>query len=145
MKSKIGIVINELFNVSLITYLILLLLETLDKGFVSNVFNLNYLLGVVLISGIIKVLPISQKKDLNQWEMIDISFNRLLDTIKPSNLSENQFYFIILIGLGGAGLVYFKIQELGKISILISVITALIIFLLSYLIFTDSESEDLSD
>lgn len=139
MKSKLGIIINELFQVSLVTYLILLLLETLDKGFVSNVFNLNYLLGVVLISGILKVLPISYKKNLNQWEIIDLGLFRLLDQIRPKGISENQFYFIILIGIGGAGLVYFKTRELGYISLLIAGITCLIIFLLSYLIFTDPE------
>lgn len=141
MKSNLGIVINELFQVSLVTYLILLLLETLDKGFVSNVFNLNYLLAVVLISGIIKVLPISEKKDLNQWEIIDSRLARLLDQIRPSGMSENQFYFIVMVGLGGGGLVYLKVQDLGGIAILIATITCLIIFLLSYLIFTDSEVE----
>lgn len=139
MKSKIGIIVNELFQVSLVTYLILLLVETLDKGFVSNAFNLNYLLAIVLVSGIIKVLPISQKSNLNQWEMIDLGIMRLLDQIRPSSISENQFYFIILVGLSGALLVYFKTQQLGKISFLIAGVTCLIIFLLSYLIFTDSE------
>jgi hypothetical protein len=144
MKSAIGIISNELFSVSLVTYLILLLIETLDKGFVSNVFSLNYLLAVVLISGIIKVLPVSEKNNLNQWEMIDLGLMKLLSQIRPSNMSENQFYLIIMIGLGGAGLVYFKVKELGQISILIAAVTCLIIFLLSYLIFTESEN-DLSD
>ncbi len=140
-KSNLGIIINELFQVSLVTYLILLLLETLDKGFVSNVFNLNYLLAVVLISGIIKVLPVAEKKLLSQWDLIDLKFMNLRSQLHlPKSFSENDFYFILLIGLTGGTLVYFKTEDLGRISILISVITTIIIFLLSYLIFTDQDS-----
>ena len=64
MKNKIGIIGKELFEVSLMAYLILLVLESVKKGFVSNFFNLNVLLLLVLISGILMVLfePITLKE-----------------------------------------------------------------------------------
>jgi hypothetical protein len=140
MKSKIGIIISELFNVSLVTYLILLLLETLSKGFVSDFFNLNILLGIVLISGIIMVSPLAEKRNLGMWDLVDRRMDLLLAKIKfKKAITENDFYFAILVSVGGGVLVYFKTQELGNLSILIGIITMVIIALLSYLIFTEDE------
>ena len=42
---------KNLFVVSLIIYLVLFLLEITLPGFVSNNFNLNWVLGVVLVLG----------------------------------------------------------------------------------------------
>lgn len=140
LLSKFGIIVSELFQVSLVTYLILLLIETIDPGFVSNVFNLNYLLILVLVSGVLKVLPLSEKKYFDQWDLIDLGLEKWINKLKPKGLSENDFYFILLVGFGGGILVYYKTQDLGQISIIISVITTIIIFLMSYLIFSEPEN-----
>lgn len=143
IPSKVGIVINELFQVSLVTYLILLLWETLDRGAVSNVFNLNWLLVIVLVSGIIKVLPVSEKRDLDQWDIINLNFWKLsLKHFKPKTITENEFYFILILGLGGGMLVYYKTAALGIIAIVIAIITTTLIFLLSYLIYSEDENEE---
>ena len=55
-KEHLNIVGREFFQVSLVTYLGLTLGETLRPGFVSNFFNLNYVLLVVLVSGVVMVL-----------------------------------------------------------------------------------------
>jgi hypothetical protein len=44
----------------LVTYLLLTLAETYREGFVSNFFNINYLLAVVLFSGVAMVLTESE-------------------------------------------------------------------------------------
>jgi hypothetical protein len=44
----------------LVTYLLLTLAETFREGFVSNFFNINYLLAVVLVSGVAMVLTESE-------------------------------------------------------------------------------------
>jgi hypothetical protein len=143
IPSKTGIIVNELFQSSLITYLLLLLWDIIDKGAISNVINLNLLLAIVIISGIIKILPISQKKNLDQWEIIDQNFWSLtLKVLKPKTISENEFYFIVIIGFSGGMLVYYKTASLGLIAIAIGVITTIIIFLLSYLIYTENENEE---
>jgi hypothetical protein len=51
---------REFFQVFLVTYLLLTLAETFREGFVSNFFNINYLLAVVLISGVAMVLTESE-------------------------------------------------------------------------------------
>jgi hypothetical protein len=47
---------REFFQVLLVTYLLLTLAETFREGIVSNFFNINYLLAVVLVSGVAMVL-----------------------------------------------------------------------------------------
>jgi hypothetical protein len=56
LKTGINIVGREFFQVFLVTYLLLTLAETFREGFVSNFFNMNWLLLVVLVSGIMMVL-----------------------------------------------------------------------------------------
>jgi hypothetical protein len=52
----INVISREYFQVFLVTYLVLTLAETYREGFVSNFFNINYLLVVVLVSGVAMVL-----------------------------------------------------------------------------------------
>jgi hypothetical protein len=52
MKIILKIICQEVFQVSLGGYLILLVAETIRSGFVSNFFDLNILLVVILVSGI---------------------------------------------------------------------------------------------
>ena len=140
LKSNIGIVFSELFQVSLVTYLILLIMESLDKGFISNVINLNIPLGIVLISGIIKILPITEKKIRSQWDIIDLKFYDLRSQLRISKTySENDFYFVLLIAFGGGLLILYKTYELGTISFFITGLSIIIIILLSYLIFSDMD------
>lgn len=141
LKSTLGIIFSELFNVSLVTYLILLLLETLDKGFVSDFFNMNILLAIVLVSGVVMVSPLSEKKEADMWEMIDFRLDSLLETLKARGISENDFYFMLIVSLGGALLVFLKTQELGSLSGVLGAITAVIIFTLSYLIYTEEDTQ----
>jgi hypothetical protein len=47
---------REFFQNALVAYLLLVVAETLKEGVVSNFFNLNWLLGVVLVSGVVMVL-----------------------------------------------------------------------------------------
>jgi hypothetical protein len=54
--SMANTVSKEFFQVLLATYLLLTLTEIYREGFVSNFFNTNYLLLVVLISGVAMVL-----------------------------------------------------------------------------------------
>lgn len=56
MREPTNVVSREIFQVSLVTYLILTLAETLKPGYVSNFLNMNYVLGVVLVTGVAMVL-----------------------------------------------------------------------------------------
>lgn len=139
IKSTLGIISQELFNISLITYLVLLLIETLNKGFVTDFFNLNLLLAIVLISGLILFSPLAVKKDPNMWEVIDLTFEGFFAKLaKKSGIAENDFYFITIISLSGAFLVFLKTADLNNLlQSVLSASTALIIFTLSFLIYKE--------
>jgi hypothetical protein len=114
-----GILSKEVFQVTLITYLILLLLENLQTGFVSNFIDLNWLLPIILISGIAMALLGAEEE--------------------PKNKKFNEFdlYFIVLLTISSGLLIFYKTKELGWLSYLIAATTSLIIFILSILIFVD--------
>ena len=65
-KQPVHIVGREFFGVALVTYLGLTLVETLLPGAVSNFFNLNYLLLVVLVTGVAMVLTEPAEGSLKQ-------------------------------------------------------------------------------
>ena len=120
-KVKIHIIAQEIFQYSLITYLILQIAEIINQGFVSNFFNINILLILILVCGIIMVITNDENNISSQ----------------PQKITSTDIQNIVLMSFGGAFLVYVKTQNLGKISILISFITAIIIFLISILSFTE--------
>ncbi|MDP3941662.1 MAG: hypothetical protein Q8Q49_05130 [bacterium] len=124
-KAKIHLVSKEFFQYSLTTYLLLLLAETLKEGFVSYFFNLNILLGIVIISGI--VMAIMQ--------------TRMLEENPPKKMTSADLEYSLLLAIGGGMLVYYKTKELGNIALLIAVLTAFIILLLSFLILLDGEEK----
>ena len=119
LKNKMVVIGEELFQVSLITYLIFLIIETIQEGFVTNFFNINILLILILIGGITKI-TLSSKKNA-------------VTTIKIEEKKIDLVY-IITFGLVGGALVYYKTSELGTISIAISIITSLIVCLLLYIL-----------
>jgi hypothetical protein len=121
--AKIHLLAEEFFQYSLITYLILLLAETIKEGFVSFFFNLNILLIVVLASGVIMVLTHNEH----------LEPERTKHKIKTADVE-----YTILLATGGAFLVWYKTQDLGIISFVIAGLTAMIILLLSFLLLTDN-------
>jgi hypothetical protein len=64
IKNLINISSREFFQVFLVTYLLLTLMETFREGFVSNFFNMNYLLLIVLVSGVAMVLTEPEQKTI---------------------------------------------------------------------------------
>jgi hypothetical protein len=121
-KLKIYLVSREFFQFSLLTYLLLLLTETLSEGFVSLFFNLNILLVVILFCGIISLVTYDNKLALPHKKKI--------------NYAKSAEYSIFM-GIMGALLVFYKTQDLGPVSLTIAIITAVIISILSFLLLTD--------
>lgn len=110
--------ISNLFQVLLITYLALLLVEELWSGFVSLYLNLNYLLVLVIVLGILDVFS--------------------EHTIKEKKRSSRKDYlFIIILAIAGFFIIKYKTSQLGWLSWLISVIAAVLILLLSILVLED--------
>lgn len=122
IKGNLAIIINHLFQTLLVTYLLLLLAEQVWQGTVSVYINLNYLLIMVIITGILDVF--SEKPN----------FFREKPTTK-------DFIFVILLGIIGFAIIKFKTQELGLLSWIIATVAGILIILLSLLVLEDSPHE----
>lgn len=141
---------TELFQVSLVTYLILLVAETIKPGMVTYFFNLNILLAVVVISGSTMVLTNYNEKQQSLSRIKDWNWESIMQYVHQKEKEEEEknkevkirkwdWYYILGISLGGGLLVNYKTSDLGGISLLITFATMVIICLLSYLIFTEKE------
>ena len=142
MKSNIGIVATELFQVSLVAYLILLLLESISPGFVSDFFNLSFLLWAVILSGIVMVLPFSEKKWKSEVSMLEFLLHSAFASWDKGAAKKSRFewMFVFVVRYTCGLLVYYKTSELGAVSIILSFVTGIIIWLLSNVIL-DEEGE----
>jgi hypothetical protein len=121
---------QELFSVILVTYLLLLLLETIQEGFVSSHLNLNQLLIIVIITGAIAVLTGKEDYEIKK---------------EKESITTKDHIFIIGAGILGSGIIYYKIQETGWMSYVISAMAGILIILLSILILEDENDGDSED
>ena len=119
-KGHVASLVNHIFQTILVSYLILLLLEQIWNGFVSVYLNLNYLLIVVIITGILDVF----------------SEHNIIETKKPK---ITDYIFIVILGIVGFFIISFKTQALGALSWVISAIAGILIILLSLLILGDDK------
>lgn len=107
-------IINHLFQTLLVTYLLLLLIEQIWPGFVSVYLNLNYLLVLTIIAGI-----------------LDVFTEHNVIKEKPK---RSDYILIYFLGIIGAIIIKFKTAELDYLSWIISIIAGILIILLSHLI-----------
>jgi hypothetical protein len=114
-------VMQESFNYILILYLGLLLLQ--EFKLLMNL-NANYLLFAVIGFGVVTVLFPIEKKEKQEMKW----FDQVL---------------VWVLGVLGVGLIYLKTQELGWLSYAISLIAGSLIVLVGYLIYDDSEDDEL--
>ena len=113
---------KNVFQYLLIFYLVILLVnEYNDK--LLDFLNMNYILIVTIVLGVITVLTYKPKEE------------------KKQKLRRMDNYFIYLLGIVGTFLVYFKIKDLGWISYLISILSGVLIITLNKLIVKE-EDED---
>jgi predicted membrane channel-forming protein YqfA (hemolysin III family) len=107
--------INHIFQTLLVVYLILLLLEQIWPGIVSVYLNLNYLLILVILAG---VLDVFAEHPHHEQEKI----------------KKTDYLFITLLGIAGFVIIKFKTSSLGWLSWFISIIAGILIILLSLLV-----------
>jgi len=114
-------IIKEIFKVSLISYLLFYLVENFMTGYITDYFNLNILLIITIISGI---LTVAGEKEVGEKE--------------ERRIKVKDYIFIIILGLVAAGLIFYNIKEIGKLAYLISIVSGIIIVLISILLLKDS-------
>jgi len=119
IKGNKAEIINHLFQTILITYLLLLLIEQIWQGFVSTYLNLNYLLILTIILGILDVF--SEHKKVEQ------------------KTKKRDILLIYALGILGFIIIKFKTADLNYLSWIISIIAGILIILLSHLILEDEE------
>jgi len=126
LKRHTQILSEELFNISLTSYLLLLLVETMQEGFISYFFDLNWLLAAVLVSGI-------------ATSMLGPAERTWIESLHDRKHKKNWLYILLVSAVSGI-LVYFKIQDdLGRLAIVIAGLCGAIVLLLSYLILKEND------
>ena len=115
--------INHTFQILLVTYLILLLIEQIWTGVVSVYLNLNYLLIAVIVIGILDVFSDHPNKSNERADWKD-------------------YAFIIILGILGFAIIKYKTAELEWISWVISIIAGILIILLSILVLEEEDENN---
>jgi len=105
----------------LVSYLLLLLIEEIWPKSVTPYLNMNILLILVIITGAIAVL--TQKEE-----------EKIIS--KPT---RKDYLLIGILGLAGAGIIFYKTKEIGWLSYIISAISGILIILLSCLVINEEE------
>jgi hypothetical protein len=122
-KAHNASLVNHIFQTLLVTYLVLLLIEQIWTGIVSQYLNLNYLLIIVIIAGV-----------------LDVFSEHSVITQKP--VTWKDYSFVVLLGITGFLIIKFKTESLGWLSWLISIIAGILIILLSLLVLEEDDEND---
>jgi len=118
--------VQELFVILLITFILLLLVETIWEGSVSPYLNFNHLLVVVIGVGAIAVLAGSERVERKE----------------RGHLGTRDIIMLVCIGLAGVAIIWYKTQEVGWLSYVISSVSAGLIVLLSMIIWRGDEGTE---
>jgi hypothetical protein len=116
--------VRATFQVLLITFLLTLLIRELYPG-VTMWVNINYFLILVLIFGIAAVLTNDEDQHVHE----------------PVTITKRDYIFIGAASIAGTAIVWYKIQDIGKLAYLIAILSGALIFLLSILVLDDDEAE----
>lgn len=123
IKFSTYIISREICLFSLLTYIVLLLAETIKKDVVSFFFNPHILLLFIFLSGFIAVMTYHEEKAADHHS-------------KSSVLSKIFFISVcVLVILGGSLFVLFTTQGLGGIAVILTAIATLIFLIFCLLMY----------
>lgn len=126
------IVIRSLFVYSLLFYLLLFLLENVLPGFVSHNFNLNWVLGVVFVLGVIALLAPQEEKTETEEK----------DEDKPKTI---DYILAVLMGLISAWLIYTKIDIEGIYRIVTAIVSGVLVIFIGILTLLGADEEGVDE
>ena len=113
---------NWLFQLLLIVFLVLLLVQQFDEKLVSWI-DMNYMLVTVIVFGALAVLFGPEKEPEHG---------------KPG---RRYYLFAVLAGVAGAGIIWLKVSDMGWLGAAMSVLSGILIATLSILIAQEPEPE----
>lgn len=133
-KNYTGIFNNicqQVFGIFLIGYLFFFLIDQIFDNFVSNFINLNYILTVVIISGILLIFFQDKNNDVN------------VSAKEIKNYSWKYSIVSFFLGFIAAIIIFIKIFDLGLLlSLFISLFSGILIALISFLLLDFDESKN---
>lgn len=115
--------IAEIFRVSLVSYMVLFLVNDIFRGFVSTYFNLQIILWIAVGSSAAHLLLKSEDPE---------------DTLGIGVDGWKRHFVIISVGIASALLVYYRIHTIGRISYAISTLSGLLVILFTYLLLKEN-------
>jgi FtsH-binding integral membrane protein len=118
-----GELAQQIFVILLVTYLLLLLAETIWEESASGLLNLNYLLIAVIVLGIPAVLTTRKKKDKQV----------------KGPVGAKDILMAACAGIAGAVTVWYKTKDIGWPSVIMSIISCALIVILSLLILREGD------
>ncbi len=120
--------VKEVFLTALITYVVLTIVDKLIPGFVSRQFNMEVLLGIVLLTGVLSVFLLQREPPSN---------------VVPATPRSRRWLILYasIFGLLAAILVWLQTAQLGWISIPMAVVSGLTLVALALLLQQDDDDE----
>ncbi len=126
---------QTLFTSLLIFYLVLLILEQIDYGFVSGTFNPDIILIPLAITGILSVIiPTNENFNQEQDEKKDSKKNKYLDIA--------LLFFLVAIGFI---IIYYKLKDQGKMGLVLSIFSCLIIMVIGFVLLFGKDEEEANE
>ena len=123
---EFGELLRDPFASLLTLYLVFVLIDTIWDGKLSKSINLNYFLVFVIATGVLSFI----RKDYTKKER----------AIEP--ITKSDYIFIGILSIAGSLIVWYKLQSIGVLSYVISILTGVLIFLLSVLVLEEEEEKE---
>ena len=123
---EFGELLRDPFASLLTLYLVFVLIDTIWDGKLSKSINLNYFLVFVMAMGVLSFI----RKDYIKKER----------AIEP--ITKSDYIFIGILSVAGSLIVWYKLQNIGVLSYVISILTGVLIFLLSVLVLEEEEEKE---
>lgn len=126
VRFSVARMIREVFVTSLLTYLVFTIIDKLIPEFVSQQFNMEILLGVVFITGIVSIVLLEREPPAAD--------------IRTTPRSTWSIVSIVALGIIATVLVWLKTARLGWMSLPVALLSGITVVVLSTLLLKDDEN-----
>lgn len=119
-------IVNFSFSVALISYLVCYLIESLKSGYIKAYFNLEYFLWAAVATGVLSAVWPAVKKPID-------------DNIK---IGWKSICGMVVLAVGAAAYVWYQTRSIGRLGLIIALLTGLVVLCLSYLVYAETDEEE---
>jgi len=113
--------VQEVFTISLILYLALFLIDLIWENTISGHLNLHYLLGIVILLGLIGIWRCTGQHKENCYDR------------------KKHVVPIVFFAVMGACIIWYKIRDIGWFSLIVAIVSGILIGLTSLLLLRESD------